>query len=73
MKLELVTRSSCHLCEEALAAIRSVGIEPVLRDVDSDQDLFDRYDFRVPVILIDGELALEGRITAQTVRDLVVR
>jgi len=34
-----------------------------LRDVDADPELLRLYDFRVPVILVDGRMAAEGRIT----------
>ena len=73
MRVELVTRESCHLCSDALAALQAEGIDPGLLDVDSDQGLFDLYDFRVPVILIDGRLALEGRITRAEIRGLLSR
>ena len=63
VELVLVTRRSCHLCEEALAAVRSLGLEPQLADVDSDSRLFDLYDFRVPVLLVNGRPVFEGRIS----------
>ena len=59
------TRRSCSLCEEAKSAIRAAGLEARydLRevDVDTDRALQDRYGWRVPVLEIAGELALEGR------------
>ena len=63
MRVQLVMRVGCHLCADALAGLRQLGIEPELLDVDSDDRLFDLYDFRIPIILVDGEPALEGRIT----------
>ena len=38
------------------------GVEVTLRDVDADPELFRLYDFRVPVILLDGRVVAEGRI-----------
>ena len=58
----LVTRQGCHLCDEALGVLRSLGVEPELRDVDADDDLHDLYDWRVPVVLVDGQVIAEGRI-----------
>ena len=69
----MVTRVSCHLCSDALALLQAAGVEPGLLDVDADQRLFDLYDFRVPVILIDGRLALEGRISQLQIRELLSR
>ena len=59
----LVTRKGCHLCDDALILLRGLGVEPQLADVDADGALFERYDWRVPVVLIDGVPVAEGRIT----------
>jgi glutaredoxin len=63
VRLVLVTREGCHLCDQALAHLRDLGFEPELADVDADDDLFRLYDFRVPVILLNGRLIVEGHIT----------
>ncbi len=61
--LVLVTRKGCHLCDDALRLLRELGVEPQLADVDADDGLFQLYDWRVPVVLVDGVPAAEGRIT----------
>jgi len=58
----LVTRQGCHLCDEALRLLQELGVEPQLQDVDADDELHRLYDFRVPVVLIDGAVVAEGRI-----------
>ncbi len=58
----MVTRKDCHLCAEAAELLRGGGVEVVLRDVDADPELFRLYDFRVPVVLLDGRVVAEGRI-----------
>ncbi|HSP10079.1 MAG TPA: glutaredoxin family protein [Candidatus Dormibacteraeota bacterium] len=63
MSLVLVTRRNCHLCDDALALIRDLGAEPELADVDSDDSLHDQYDWRVPVLMLDGRVVAEGRMT----------
>ena len=62
VNLVLVTRQGCHLCEEALGLVRRLGFEPDLADVDADDRLHDLYDWRVPVILLDGRVIAEGKI-----------
>lgn len=62
MHVVLVTRHGCHLCDEALSLLRSLGVEPEQEDVDADDDLHRLYDWRVPVVLVDGRIAGEGRI-----------
>lgn len=67
-RLQLVTRRGCHLCDDALAALRDLGREPELLDVDTDTALFDAYDWRVPVVVLDGRVVAEGRIEPAQLR-----
>jgi glutaredoxin len=69
MKVVLVTREGCHLCDEALSLLQDLGVDPELADVDADDELYRLYDFRVPVVLLDGAVAAEGKIT----RDQLLR
>ena len=68
MEVVLVTRQGCHLCDEALSALKDLGVEPELRDVDADNELFDLYDWRVPVVIVDGRVIAEGRIDQAALR-----
>ena len=63
-----MTRSGCHLCDDALAALRSLGREPELLDIDSDDTLFAAYDWRVPVVLLNGRVIAEGRVDLTSLR-----
>jgi hypothetical protein len=63
VSLVLVTRQGCHLCDQALELLRSLGHDPKLADVDSDDRLHDLYDWRVPVVLLDDSIVAEGNIT----------
>jgi predicted thioredoxin/glutaredoxin len=71
MRLVLVTRHGCSLCEDALSHLRSLGHEPELEDVDADDRLHDLYDWRVPVVLVDERVVAEGRITRQLLEKAV--
>jgi glutaredoxin len=55
----LITRSGCHLCQEAEVLLRRLSAELGFAyselDVDADQARRDTYSDRVPVILIDGK------------------
>ncbi len=54
----MLTRESCHLCEEAITVVQAVcqeldvGWHPV--DVDTDPELQRRYSDQVPVTFVDG-------------------
>jgi len=73
VRLVLVTRQGCHLCDEALSLLRSLGHDPELVDVDADDRLHDLYDWRVPVLLVDDRVVAEGRITAEQLARAVGR
>ena len=57
-RLQLLTRSGCHLCEiaaETLARLaEEAGLVAVHVDVDTDDELQAEYGDRVPVVLLDG-------------------
>lgn len=68
MRVVMVTRKDCHLCDQALSLLRELGHDPDLLDVDADDALHALYDWRVPVVLIDNHVVAEGRITAGALR-----
>ena len=72
MRVVLVTRKGCHLCDQALSLLQELGTEPELADVDADDELFRLYDWRVPVVLVDGVVAAEGKIEKETLRRLLL-
>ena len=65
-QVTLYTKAGCHLCEEArdmledIAALTSYELTEV--DIRRDPDIFEQYRYRIPVIIIDQETVLEGRI-----------
>jgi glutaredoxin len=62
VRVVLITRRGCHLCDEALSVLRELGADPELADVDADDALFALYDWRVPVVLVNDQVVAEGRI-----------
>jgi thiol-disulfide isomerase/thioredoxin len=74
--LTFVTRSGCHLCEQAEPLVRATAaryradLEVV--DMDSDDELVRLYALRVPVVLgPDGEIIAEGIIDRRGLRRAV--
>jgi predicted thioredoxin/glutaredoxin len=65
VQVVLVTRQGCHLCDQALALLHELNLHPELRDVDADDELFRLYDWRVPVVLADGLVVAEGKVTRE--------
>ena len=63
------TRKDCHLCEDAIATVRSVvesvdpSVEIELVDIDQNKLLRAEYGDRVPYVLIDGRPVLSIVLT----------
>jgi hypothetical protein len=57
-RLKLITRTGCHLCDEAKVVMDRVtdrtGVAWVERDLTGDLELEREYGDRVPVVLLDG-------------------
>lgn len=70
MTWELITRRGCHLCDDAATSLRSLGVDFGELDVDADPELLRLYDFRVPVVLRDGDVVAEGKVSPETLRRL---
>jgi len=73
MDVLLYSRRGCGLCEEAedLLAIHYPQARVV--DVDGDDELTGRFGLRVPVLVIAGEVVLEGRFDEAAVARLRAR
>ena len=68
----LYSKPGCHLCEDAKAALLSLGQEFEVRleeiDITGDPALFELYQYTIPVMLINQKIKLEARITAHKLR-----
>jgi len=71
--LTVYSRPQCHLCEQAMAALR--GLQPELdfvleeRDISGDVALERAYFERIPVIALDGEVLCEYFVQEQLLRE----
>lgn len=66
------TRRGCHLCEHAESLLKKIArTHPMsirLVDVDSDLALRELYGYRIPVVMLDGQLLDEGNVTEYRLR-----
>ena len=71
--LTVYSKPDCHLCEDAMAALRRLqGELPFVlqeRDITSDEALHRAYFERIPVIEIDGEELCEYFVEEALVRE----
>lgn len=54
MKLILYSKPGCHLCEglqEKLEQIHQIPLDLEVRDITSQEEWFDRYQFEIPVLV----------------------
>ncbi len=66
--IEFLTRSGCHLCDEAapiaFKVARLMATRVVVTDIDSDPEMAVDWDLRVPAVLdVDGKVLCEGLIS----------
>jgi glutaredoxin len=78
--LEILTKKDCCLCDEAKIIIDHVlkdyRARLVVTNIESDDDLFDKYKERIPVLKINGEEHFVFKVHEITLRkklDKIIR
>lgn len=65
-RIAIYSRQGCELCEEMIAELEFSGHEMLRHfsviDVDSDEQLVEKYGIDVPVLTIDGDLVCRHRL-----------
>jgi glutaredoxin len=73
----IYSRPGCHLCDEAKSAIAAARCpdEYTLAEIniESDPELLRRYQYDIPVIMIDGVEAFRHRLTAEEFRQRLLK
>ena len=69
MRLTLVHRQDCELCDQMAAELAALGRRQVLPpvdlvDVDANPDLQRRHGLEVPVLLLEGTVVCRHRLDA---------
>ena len=68
----LYTKPGCGLCDEMKNEMKSAGVENLYTleevDIEKDAELFARYRYDIPVLLIDGVEAFRHRLNAEDFR-----
>lgn len=76
-RITLYGREGCHLCDDARAVIERVcadlGETYVEVDIDSDEDLYDRFGEEIPVTFVDGRQHDFWRVDEQRLRGALAR
>jgi glutaredoxin len=71
----IYSRPGCHLCDEAKAVMQNAGCSASFTleeiNIESDKELLRKYQYDIPVVLIDGVEAFRHRVTANDFKRLV--
>ncbi len=74
-KLILYSRKDCCLCDEMKSVVADVAlkipIEVEVIDIDSADELREKFGDEVPVLFIDGRKAFKYRVTAKALEKLL--
>ena len=66
IRVVLYTKSGCSLCEEMKAAMSKAGCTALYTleevDIESEPELFARYQYEIPVLFINGVEAFRHRL-----------
>jgi hypothetical protein len=77
IRLRLLSRPDCHLCEAMRAEVDSLlGDEPrewEMVDVDTDADLARRYGDEIPILFVNGRLFAKIRLPRLAARLRLLR
>jgi glutaredoxin len=70
--IEIMTKKDCCLCDDAKKIIEQViaevPAELKMTDIESDPELFERYQEKIPVVLINGEESFMYKVHPITLR-----
>jgi len=75
-QVTLFTKPGCHLCEEVEAVIARVKkrreFELIIRNIVENADDFDRYQYLIPVVQVDGRDIAQYELSEQQLEDALV-
>lgn len=74
-QVTLYSKPGCHLCEEMKSEIARANCAEVFEleevNIESDPELWTRYRFDIPVLLINGVEMFRHRLTAAAFRERI--
>ncbi len=75
--LILYSKKDCHLCEVAKEKLLEIQQEYPFSlteiDIESDEKVFEKYKYLIPVIEIDGKIAFNYRVNEAELKKLLTR
>jgi glutaredoxin len=73
--LTLYTKHGCHLCDDVRSTLDELQADHLFAleeiDITTNEELFARYRFDIPVLLKDGLEVARGRITDRALLEIL--
>ena len=70
-KVVFYTKAGCHLCDNARDLLEDLAADIPFElteiDIRTDPDTFETYRYRIPVIIINSQAIVEGRINQEDI------
>jgi len=77
MRIQLLGKPGCHLCEEAEGVVQSVcaGLRLTWEQINIEEhaELYERYKEEIPVLLLDGRKIFKYHIDPEALRNALSR
>ena len=74
-RVVLYTKPGCHLCDEMKEQMRQANCAELYTleevDIEADAEMFARYRYEIPVLLINGIETFRNRLRADDFREYV--
>jgi glutaredoxin len=75
MKIKILSKADCHLCDEAKQTIERatnrLPIEIEVIDIEKDAELFNQYRYDIPVIFLDERKIFKHRVDEQKLKKIL--
>jgi glutaredoxin len=75
MKIKILSKPDCHLCEEAKEAIQRVTkrlpIDLEVINIQNDPELFNQYRYDIPVIFLDDRKIFKHRVDEEKLKKIL--
>jgi glutaredoxin len=68
LKLTIYSKKACHLCDEAKSVLKKYPVELEEIDIENDPQLFEKYQYEIPVIFLDGKKLFKYRVDEKQLR-----
>lgn len=77
IRIELYSKPGCHLCDDAKIMLEEAktycDLEIKVTNIEEDAALFKRYQYDIPVILINGRKAFKHKVCAIQLKERIER